>query len=83
MEKVSCGTLVRTVVLLVALVNQILTMLDENPLPFSKEEAYAILTNAATIAATIWSWWKNNSFTKSAVKADAYLKRLKEGESHI
>lgn len=76
-KKVSVETIVRTIVLAVTLLNQVLTMLGKNPLPFAEDELYALLTTAATVAATLWAWWKNNSFTPAAIKADEYLSELK------
>lgn len=73
-------TIIRTIVLFVALVNQVLTMLGLNPLPFSNEDIYSGLTAIFTVAATIWAWWKNNSFTQNAIEADELLKKLKKGE---
>lgn len=76
-KKVKVETIIRTIILAVTLLNQILTMLGKNPLPFAEEELYAMLTTAATIAATIWAWWKNNSFTPAAIQADEYMQELK------
>ena len=72
-------TIIRTVVLAISLINQVLTVLGKNPLPFSEEEVYQFLSVAATAAASIWAWWKNNSFTPAAVEADRYLEQLKSG----
>lgn len=77
-RKVSVETIARTVVLLATLVNQVLTMLGKNPLPFAEDELYALLTAAATVAASLWAWWKNNSFTSAAISADEYLAELKK-----
>lgn len=76
-RKVSVETIVRTIVLAATLLNQVLTMLGKNPLPFAEDELYALLTTAATVAASLWAWWKNNSFTPAAIKADEYLTELK------
>lgn len=76
-KKVSVETIVRTIVLAVTLLNQVLTMLGKNPLPFAEDELYALLTTAATVAATLWAWWKNNSFTSAAITADEYMEELK------
>lgn len=76
-RKVNAETIIRTIVLAVTLLNQVLTMLGKNPLPFAEDELYALLTTAATVAATVWAWWKNNSFTTEAIKADEYLAELK------
>ena len=76
-KKVSVETIIRTVVLVATLINSVLTMLGKNPLPFSEDDLYTALSAAATIAATVWAWWKNNSFTTEAIKADELLKKLK------
>lgn len=71
-------TIIRTIVLIIALINSILTMCNINPLPFSDEQIYQGVSAIVTITATLWAWWKNNSFTKEAVIADEYKKSLKE-----
>ena len=75
--KVSGQTIARTAVLIAALINQILTAAGANPLPFSDSEIYEGVTLAFSAAASLWAWWKNNSFTKEALKADEYLNKLK------
>ena len=78
MKNISKDTIIRTAVLLVALINQVLTVFNINPLPFSNEEVYAFVSTLVTVVASIWAWWKNNSITKNAIEADKYLKELKE-----
>lgn len=70
-------TVIRTIVLILALVNQALTIAGKNPLPFSDEFVGELVSMLFTTGASIWAWWKNNSFTKSAISADEYLKTLK------
>ena len=77
--KVSKETIARTIVLLIALINQILTMVGINPLPFAEDTVYEVVTLVATIGASVWAWWKNNSFTKGALKADEVMNELKGG----
>ena len=33
---------------------------------------------ALTVTAALVNWWKNNSFTPEAIKADGYLEQLRE-----
>lgn len=75
--KVTKDTIIRTIVLIIALANQVLTSCGKNPLPFAEDTVYELVTLLATIGASAWSWWKNNSFTKNAIAADAYLAELK------
>lgn len=71
-------TIIRTILLVVALVNQALTASGKNPLPFADETIYELLTILFTVGASVWAWWKNNSVTKEAVAADEFMRELKE-----
>lgn len=77
MKKVSAGTIARTAVLVIALVNQILTMCGINPLPFSDDQIYTGVTAVFTVAAAIAAWWKNNSFSEAAIAADSVMQEIK------
>ena len=76
-KKISVETIIRTLALIITLANQVLTTLGKNPLPFAEADIYAAFTTVATIAATVWAWWKNNSFTSAAIQADKYLAEIK------
>ncbi len=78
MKNLSISTIARTGVLIFALINQVLTILGYNPLPWSDEQAYEGFTLLLTTVAALWSWWKNNSFTQEAVQADEYMRELKK-----
>lgn len=67
-------TIIRTIVLLVALINQVLVGMGKNTLPFEEEELTCLASSTLTAAASLWAWWKNNSFTKAAVEADEIKK---------
>lgn len=64
-------TIARTALLVIALVNNALAMSGKNPLPFTDEQFYLFISTALTVAASIWAWWKNNSFTAHAIALDA------------
>lgn len=76
--KVSRQTIIRTVVLALALINQILTSTGHKILPIDNELAAELVSLIITIAASAWAWWKNNSFTQAALQADMYKDALKE-----
>ena len=82
MKNVKASTIIRTVVLVLALVNQGLTMAGLNVLPISEEQVNEVLSLVFTIGASLWAWWKNNSFTSAAIKADELMGELKGGEHH-
>lgn len=75
---INAWTITRTIILLIALINQFLSIKGMSPLPIEDEQVEMVVSTVATIAASLWAWWKNNSFTKAAVEADAYLAELKE-----
>lgn len=84
MKNIKTETIIRTVVLIVALINQILAIAGKDTLPIYESDITQIITLAVTIGSTLWAWWKNNSFTHNAIKADDYkehLDRLEEMES--
>ena len=78
--KVSAGTIVRTVCLFLALVNQLLSASGHAVLPIENEQVEVLISTVATVGTALWNWWKNNSFTKKAIAADAYLAQLKKSE---
>lgn len=78
--KIKVDTIIRTVVLAMALINQILTSTGHSVLPFTDEQISELISLGFTIGASVWAWWKNNSFTKNAIEADAVLDELKANE---
>ena len=81
-NKIDIGTIARTIVLVIALVNQGCTMMGWNPLDISEADVYKSVTLIVTIGASIWAWWKNNSFTQSALEADKLMHELKKGDAN-
>lgn len=73
----SKGTLIRSVLFILALLNQGLAVFGKSPLPFDDATLTTGISAGWTIVTGLWAWWKNNSFTKEAVKADQYMKSLK------
>ena len=79
-NKISAGTIARTIILLLALINQCLSMAGVSPLPIEDEQVETIITTAWTVIAALIAWWKNNSFTPEAIQADKYLAELKAND---
>lgn len=73
---ISAGTVARTIVLILAIVNQILSACGKSPLPIESETLEQLVTAGFTTVAALIAWWKNNSFTTNALKADALLAQL-------
>jgi holin, SPP1 family len=77
-NKIDLGTIIRTVLLILALINQTLVITGHNVLPISDDQITEFITLSFTIITAMWSWWKNNSITSAAQAADKYMKTLKE-----
>jgi len=78
MSKISNGTVIRTTVLLLAIVNNALAIAGKSPLPIESETVTEVISFIFTTVTAFVTWWKNNSFTDAAIQADDYMKRLKE-----
>lgn len=79
MRNITKGTIIRTVCLVLALINQGLTMAGRSPLPIDDELVNDLLSMIFTAAAALWAWWKNNSFTQPALVGDEVMHDLKAG----
>lgn len=79
-QKIKKETIIRTIVLVIAIINQILAIAGKDTLPLYESDIAQIVTLAVTVASSIWAWWKNNSFTQAAVEADDVLEIIRERE---
>ncbi|QAW48475.1 phage holin [Bacillus velezensis] len=82
MKKFEKGTVVRTVLLLIALINQTMLMFGKSPLDITDAQvnqlADALYTAGSvifTISTTIVAWFKNNYVTEKGHKQRAVLKQ--------
>ncbi len=73
-------TIIRTAVLALALFNQCLAAAGRPVLPIEEESLNQLVSAAFTVCAAAAAWWKNNSFSQSAIEADRYLEELRRGE---
>lgn len=70
----SKATVLRTAILVVALINNALALAGKSPLPIDNETVNEVVSFGFTAAAAIATWWKNNSFTQKAIEADKTFK---------
>ena len=80
-NNITAGTIARTIVLILALANQVLAMCGKQVLNIADDDIYQVISLLFTIGAAVWGWWKNNSFTQVAIKADEVMTELKENEN--
>lgn len=79
--KISSGTIARTIVLVLALINQALAIMGKGTIDIADDTIYQLCSLGATVITSAVAWWKNNSFTQAAKKADEALKQLKSKEA--
>ena len=77
-NNITAGTIARTLVLILALANQVLAMCGKQVLNIADDDIYQVVSIVFTIGAAVWGWWKNNSFSQAAIKADEYKENIKE-----
>ena len=76
--KPTTSTIVRVGLLIVALINLALQMFGIVPEDVVGDSSfYEAGSYILTAVVAIVNMWKNNSFTKEAIKADAYMAQLK------
>ncbi|MEI1421027.1 phage holin [Bacillus cabrialesii] len=81
MKRFDKGTVIRTVLLLVALINQTMLMLGKSPLDIQEEQVnqladalYSAGSVIFTIGTTLAAWFKNNYVTEKGKKQRDLLK---------
>lgn len=79
-RKITKGTIARTIMLGIVLINLILKHFGIDAINVSESEILTLIEAIIEVAVILISFWKNNSFTQNAIKADEFLKTLKEGE---
>lgn len=81
MKNISAGTIARTIVLVLALINQVLTATGHAVLPIDDEQINTLVSTAWTVIAALVAYWKNNSVTPAAIEADKVKQEIKSGKS--
>lgn len=79
-RKITKGTIVRTISLVIVLINIILKHFGIDVINVTENEILTLVEAVIEVAVIVISFWKNNSFTQDAIKADEFLKNLKGSE---
>lgn len=74
------STIVRAILVVLVIVNMILESCGVDVIPADESFITMLVETVIEIAIIAVSFWKNNSFTPAAIKADKFLKELKESE---
>ena len=79
--KISKSTIIRTILLALVVVNFILEKIGVDLIPVDESAIGMIVETGIELAVIAVSFWKNNSFSEAAIKADEFLKELRTGEA--
>ena len=74
LKGVTAQTWARTLVLVLALISQLAVILGKRSEAIDVDQWQEYVTYILTVIGSVWSWWKNNSFSEKAQKADKMLK---------
>lgn len=78
--KITKGTIIRTIMLIVVLINLVLKSAGKSIINIDEGSVQSLVELLIEAAIIIVAWWKNNSFSKSAIQADEYLHQLQKSE---
>jgi SPP1 family holin len=76
--KISKGTIVRTIMVAIIILNIILKQFNIDVINVSESEVLTFIEALIEVAIIVVGFWKNNSYTEKAIKADEFLKSLKD-----
>lgn len=77
MKNLDKGTVVRTVLLFIALLNQLLVAFGKAPVAIDEQKvdtAYMVISTLITAIMSALAWFKNNYITKKGLKQKGVLK---------
>lgn len=77
---ISKGTIVRTILLIIAIINMGLQHFGYDVINVNESGIASIVEYGIEIAIIVVGFWKNNSYTEKAIEADKFLKKIKESE---
>lgn len=77
-QKISKGTIVRTVMLAIVIINYALRKHGYDVINVSESEVITFVEDVISIVVVVSAWWKNNSFTDNAKRADVMLAQLNQ-----
>ncbi len=81
--KIKKGTVVRTIMFAAVILNMVLKAAGKNPLPVDETAVTQFIELGINIAVLVVTFWKNNSFTENAIRADKYLEDLKKFDEGV
>ena len=74
------STIIRAIMLLIVLINLGLKAFGIDVISVDESLIASIVEMLIEVAVIVVAFWKNNSFTPKAIKADEFLQQLRESE---
>ena len=78
--KITKGVIIRSILLFVVVLNMLLKKFGINPLKIEEGTIIYFAETVIEISVILVSFWKNNSFSENAIRADEFLRELREGQ---
>ena len=75
--KISKSTIVRLILVFIVMVNFVLEKCGLDVIPTDEHEILMFVETFIEIAVIAVGFWKNNSFSQAAIRADEFLKELR------
>lgn len=79
--KITKGTIVRAIMMILVVVNLVLEKCGIDVIRTDESAILMLVEAVIELAVIVVGFWKNNSFTQAAIKADEFLKQLRESEA--
>lgn len=79
--KITKGTIVRAIMMILVVVNLVLEKCGIDVIRTDENAILMLVEAIIELAIIAVGFWKNNSFTQAAIKADEFLKQLRESEA--
>lgn len=79
--KISKSTIIRTILVAIVIINFILERLGVDLIPADESMITMFVETFIEIAVVAVGFWKNNSFSEAAIRADEFLKELRSGDA--
>ena len=78
--EITAGTIARTIILALALINQLLSATGHPVIPIEDATVETLVSTCFTVVMAVIAWWKNNSFTYAARLGDFHMRKARREE---
>lgn len=79
--KISKSTIIRAILVAIVIINFVLEKIGVDLIPVNESLIAMIVETVIEIAVIVVGFWKNNSFSQAAIRADEFLKELRNDET--